>query len=75
METTVLRAAAALETLGPAVHTVGVGQEGDIHAPLLRAIASEPGNYHYAPDAEELGSIYEAIASRIRCPPEVPRWP
>jgi hypothetical protein len=37
--------------------------------PLLEAAASNPEDYYYAPDGEDLADIYRQIAGRIiECP-------
>ncbi|MFQ5460497.1 MAG: VWA domain-containing protein, partial [Anaerolineae bacterium] len=72
---TVLQAAAAAKAGGAVVYTIGVGRPDDpdplggIDATLLRRVASRPDMYYQAPDAEDLESIYQAIAHTIACPP------
>ncbi|MFN8424005.1 MAG: vWA domain-containing protein [Anaerolineae bacterium] len=57
--------AAAAKAAGIVVHTVGVGSDLDVEA--LRAMASSPATFHLAPDAEQLGEIYRAIAVALPC--------
>ena len=38
-------------------------------ATLLRAIASSPSDYYFAPGPEDLAAIYQAVAGEIRCSP------
>ncbi len=66
-ETTVLRAADALKASGARVYTIGLGMPGDIDKALLRAIASDPSLYRYAPDAEDLSAIYADLATIVGC--------
>ena len=61
-----LDAAAAAKAAGIRVFTVGLGQ--DVEQDVLRAMASRPEDFFYAPDGEELGAIYDAIAVAIPCP-------
>jgi Mg-chelatase subunit ChlD len=68
-ETTVLRAADEAKRAGIRVYTVGLGQPGQIHADLLRAVASAPGMYREAPDASQLRSIYAELADVVHCEP------
>jgi len=67
-ETTILRAADKLKTTTAHVYTIGLGKPDDIDEPLLRAIASDPSMYRYAPDAEDLEQIFSEIAQTIGCP-------
>lgn len=61
-----LDAAALAKAAGIRVFTVGLGQ--DVEQEVLRAMASRPEDYFYAPDGEDLGTIYDAIAVAIPCP-------
>ena len=47
-------------------HIVALGDDLDFGA--LERIASKPEYYYHAPDAEDLGDIYGAIAVEIPCP-------
>jgi hypothetical protein len=67
METTVLRAADVAKRTGIRIFTIGVGAPDDIEPVLLRGMASDPANYTYAPDAEDLSAIYRGLAGRLRC--------
>lgn len=53
---------------GVTIFTIGLGDDLDFGA--LGRIASKPTYYYHAPDAEELGDIYGAIAVEIPCPVE-----
>jgi hypothetical protein len=33
-----------------------------------RAVASEPTDFHQAPDAEDVQRIYRRLATEVRCP-------
>jgi Mg-chelatase subunit ChlD len=66
-ETTILRAADEAKRAGIRIYTVGLGQQVQISADLLRAIASTPGMYREAPDASALRSIYTELAGVVRC--------
>ncbi len=61
-----LDAAARAKAAGIRVFTVGLGQ--DVEQDVLRAMASRPEDFFYAPDGEDLGAIYDAIAVAIPCP-------
>lgn len=53
--------------LGLPIHTLGLGSEDEIASDDLRAMAEETrGQYYPARRADELSSIYEEIARRIR---------
>ena len=68
-ECTVLKAATGVKALGLRVFTIGLGHPRDVHRQLLEKAASRPGDYHYAPDVEDLEAIYREVAERVReCP-------
>jgi Mg-chelatase subunit ChlD len=74
METTVLRAAQAAKDSGAVVYTVGLGAPEDINAALLSQSATSPERYFYAPDAEDLSSVYSQIAYSFGCPRGRHKW-
>ena len=61
-----LDAASAAKASGIRLFTVGLGQ--DVEQDVLRAMASRPEDFYYAPDGEDLGAVYDAIAVAIPCP-------
>jgi Mg-chelatase subunit ChlD len=65
-------AAAAAKRDGITIFTVGLGEEN--RQDELTAMASRPDYFHYAPDGEDLGPIYERIAYEVPCPPTA-FWP
>jgi Mg-chelatase subunit ChlD len=68
-ECTVLAAAAVAKAAGARVFTIGLGERDDVLRELLRSAASEPSDYFFAPDGEDLTAIYGRIARQIeRCP-------
>lgn len=68
VETTVLRAASYLKSLGPAVHTVGFGEPGDFNAQLLRDIASGAEKFHAETSAAGLQRLFAVLATGAGCP-------
>jgi hypothetical protein len=66
-------AGAAARAEGVRIYTIGLGDE-DVEHDALRLIASRPADYRYAPDGEDLGPIYEALAVEVPCPKSV-WWP
>lgn len=58
------RAAAQARDRGMVLFTIGLG--ADVEEQELRAIATSPAHYRYAPDAAALGQIYLDIAAMIR---------
>jgi Mg-chelatase subunit ChlD len=50
------------------VFTIGLGDDLDLAA--LESMASSPGHFYRAPDAEDLAEIYSKIAMEIPCPAE-----
>lgn len=56
----------AAKAAGITVFTIGLGQDLDVAA--LEAMASGPGHFYWAPDAEGLTEIYGAIAEMLPCP-------
>lgn len=61
-----LDAAWAAKASGIRIFTVGLGQ--DVEQDVLRAMASRPEDFFHAPDGEDLGAVYDAIAVAIPCP-------
>jgi len=51
---------------GVIIFTIGLG--GDLDVAALGEIASRPGYFYRAPDAEDLAQIYASIAVTIPCP-------
>lgn len=58
-----LAAAAAAKAAGSRIFTIGLGTGVD--PDLMRALASTPGDYFYAPDSTQLAGIYQQIAGVI----------
>ncbi len=57
----------AARRLGLPVHTLGLGSEDEIESDALRRLAVETrGQYYPARQADQLRSIYEQIAERLR---------
>jgi hypothetical protein len=70
-EDTVRRAATAAKSRGTKAYTIGLGAPEDIDEALLSECASEPSQFYYAPDGEDLARIYREIAGRISaCRPD-----
>ena len=68
-ECTVLHYASTAKNAGSRIFTVGLGQPEDILFDLMRDAASDPADFFYAPDGEDLADIYREIAGRIiECP-------
>ncbi len=68
-EETVLAAADAAKAAGSRVFTIGLGDPEDVAHELLKGSASAPDDFYYAPDGDDLESIYRQIAGRItECP-------
>ncbi len=61
----VMAAASAAKRDGIVIYTVGFGD--DVHEANLRAIATRPELYEYAPSAAALAQIYRGIAGRLIC--------
>ena len=60
-------AIAAARTLGLPVHTLGLGTEDEIESEALRQLAvSTRGQYYSARQADQLRTIYEQLAERLR---------
>jgi hypothetical protein len=59
--------AAEAKAAGVVIHTIGLGDTLDFEA--LEAMATEPDDFHRAPDGEDLAAIYAQIAVEIPCPP------
>ncbi len=68
-EETVLEAATEAKEAGTRVFTIGLGDPADVAHELLEEAASSPEDFYYAPDGDDLESIYRQIAGRIvECP-------
>ncbi len=50
---------------GTVIYTVGHG--ADVQDWALRRVASQPEDYFYAPDANQMGKIYRQIAGQVVC--------
>lgn len=61
-----LRAAEEGRASGLTIYTIGLGD--DVDADFLRAIATTPGHFLAAPDADALESIYDDLARDLPCP-------
>ncbi len=61
----VMQAADAAKRDGIVLYAVGFGD--DVHEANLRAIATRPEMYEYAPSAAALAQIYRRIAGRLVC--------
>ncbi len=58
---------ATARRLGLPIHTLGLGSEDEIESATLRQLAQETrGQYYPARQADQLRSIYEQIATRLR---------
>jgi len=68
-----IAAAAAAKAGGIRVFTVGLGDDVEVDA--LRQMASGPGDFHLAPDGEDLAAIYRAIAGAFEPCPRAVNWP
>ncbi|MCO6453133.1 MAG: VWA domain-containing protein [Caldilineales bacterium] len=62
-----LAAASAAKAAGTRIVTIGLGDDAD-HS-LLRQIASQAGDYYFAPSPHDLVDIYRSIAGKISCYP------
>ena len=68
-ECAVLEAARRVKAAGTRLFTIGLGERDDVLDSLLREAASQPEDYYFAPDGEDLADIYRAIAGRLTaCP-------
>ncbi len=68
-EDTVLAAAQSVRAAGTRVFTIGLGQPEEVPRELLSRAASDPADFFFAPDGEDLAAIYQAIAGRlVGCP-------
>jgi len=57
----------AARKLGLPVHTLGLGSEDEIESDALRRLAADTrGQYYPARQADQLRSIYEQLAERLR---------
>lgn len=57
---------AKIHAAGITVHTIGLGQTGDIDEPLLRQIAGDPTHYHWSRTGDDLEGIFLGIAGIIK---------
>jgi Mg-chelatase subunit ChlD len=64
-EAAALARAEAAKQRGVQVYVVGLGS--DVNADLLRAIASTPSNYYFAPTSAELEAVYRTLSEVIPC--------
>lgn len=64
-EDSILAAATAAKTAGSRLFTVGLGEASDVLDQLLRAVASSPQDYAFAPDGEDLAAVYKRLAGRV----------
>jgi uncharacterized protein (DUF58 family) len=65
----VIAVGTAVKDAGIRVFTVGLGLEDDVLDALLSSVASQPADYYFAPDGDDLAAIYRQIAGRIvECP-------
>lgn len=62
-ESLALKEAADMKNGGIVIYTIGLGNQ--INESFLKTVASEPGNYFFAPTASDLESIYQSISSDI----------
>ncbi len=68
-ECSVLAEAEWIKSAGTRVFTIGLGEPSEVLRALLLETASEPADYYFAPDGEDLQAIYRQIAGRVRsCP-------
>jgi hypothetical protein len=58
--------AGAAQADGVKVFTIGLGE--DLDSDALEVMASQPGYFYRAPDAEDVKAIHAAIAIEIPCP-------
>jgi len=65
---TAVRRAAEAKADGITIFMIGLGTQGQLDVSELREMASEPGYFNRAPDAEDLAAIYRAIAVELPCP-------
>ncbi|MCE7938310.1 hypothetical protein DCC79_12930 [bacterium] len=62
-------AAGDVKAAGIRLFTIGLGD--DVETDALRAMASRPTDYFFAPDGEDLAAVYRSIAGAFDpCPPE-----
>lgn len=64
-EDSILAAATAAKSAGTRLFTVGLGEASDVLDQLLRAVASSPEDYAFAPDGEDLAAVYKRLAGRV----------
>ena len=68
-ECVVLEVARRVKAAGTRLFTIGLGERDDVLDALLREASSQPEDYYFAPDGEDLADIYRAIAGRLtECP-------
>jgi hypothetical protein len=58
-------AAEEAKAAGSRIFVIGLGDDAD--TPVLSEIASSPEDYFYAPDPEDLASIYDKIVRNVAC--------
>lgn len=66
-------AAGAVKVGGVRLFTIGLGE--DVETDALRQMASQPGDYFFAPDGEDLAAVYRAIAGAFDPCPAERFWP
>jgi Mg-chelatase subunit ChlD len=74
VETTDRRAAQGARDAGITVFTIGLGAPEDINDALLKECASGADRYYYAPNGEDLATIYAQIAYSFGCPSGRHNW-
>jgi hypothetical protein len=72
-ECTVLKYASAAKEADTRLFTIGLGLPDDLLMSLLADAATEPTDFYFAPDGEDLQDIYRQIAGKIVECPEIPR--
>jgi hypothetical protein len=68
-----LAVADRVKASGTAIDVIGIGL--DVDPDLLRALASSPDRYHYAPDAEDLHEIFSDLVWEPLPCGGMPTWP
>ena len=72
-ECTVLKYATAAKEADTRLFTIGLGLPDDLLMSLLADAATEPTDFYFAPDGEDLQGIYRQIAGKIVECPEIPK--
>jgi serine/threonine protein kinase/uncharacterized protein YegL len=62
-----IEAAAVAKAAGTRIFTIGLG--GDADEDTLRAMASSPDDYYFAPGPDDLAAIYDEIVRNVACAP------